>query len=444
MTTEALKSCTLKKLAEMAKKRGVSGWHDMRKDQLVRALARLQAKPAVNGKALHRRQVVALKVGAKTVKKVVPPTRRSSLSRPTPALKRLPTLTPSPVAKSTSNSKPATNSKPLVSKPAAAAKQAAPAPLSVSARSALASKENLSIKASKIHQRLAHARAKQERLKNLASCNPPGLPQGYSKDRLIAMVRGPYWLHAYWELTRQGVRRAEAAMGQDWHAAKPVLRLLEVSGGGTTSSSERVVRDIEIHGDVNNWYVSVQDPPKSYRLEIGYVSAGGKFFVLARSNVVHTPRSGASDAIDENWTEVVEDFDKIFAMSGGYSMTGVPSELQEVFEERLRRPMGSPMMTKFGSGANGIVPRRRGFSFEMDAELIVFGTTEPDAHVTLQGEPVKIRPDGTFTVRYSMPNCRQVIPAVACSADGVEQRTVILAVERNTKSMEPLVRDNNE
>jgi hypothetical protein len=61
--------------------------------------------------------------------------------------------------------------------------------------------------------------------------------------------------------------------------------------------------------------------------------------------------------------------------------------------------------------------------------------------VTLHGEPVKLRPDGTFTVRYSLPNCRQVIPAVAASGDGVEQRTIILAVERNTKTLEPVTRE---
>ena len=61
--------------------------------------------------------------------------------------------------------------------------------------------------------------------------------------------------------------------------------------------------------------------------------------------------------------------------------------------------------------------------------------------MTLQNEPIKLRPDGTFTVRYSLPNARQVIPAVAASANGLEQRTVVLAVERNTKTMEPLIRD---
>jgi hypothetical protein len=90
------------------------------------------------------------------------------------------------------------------------------------------------------------------------------------------------------------------------------------------------------------------------------------------------------------------------------------------------------------------MPRRKEFKFEIDAELIVYGVTEADAHVTLQGDPVKLRPDGTFTVRFGLPNCRQVIPAIACSATGLEQRTVVLAVERNTKVMEPLVRDANE
>ncbi len=49
---------------------------------------------------------------------------------------------------------------------------------------------------------------------------------------------------------------------------------------------------MEIHGGVNNWYIDVYNPPKSYQLDIGYLRAEGKFFCLARSNVVSTPRRG--------------------------------------------------------------------------------------------------------------------------------------------------------
>ena len=43
-------------------------------------------------------------------------------------------------------------------------------------------------------------------------------------------------------------------------------------------------------------------------------------------------------------------------------------------------------------------------AFDIDAELIVYGKTDPAAHCTLQNEPVKLRPDGTFTMRFSLPD----------------------------------------
>jgi hypothetical protein len=85
-----------------------------------------------------------------------------------------------------------------------------------------------------------------------------------------------------------------------------------------------------------------------------------------------------------------------------------------------------------------------GFQLEIDAELIVYGATQPDAYVTLQGEPVKVQSDGTFRVRVDMPNKRQVLPIVASLADGSSRQTVVMAVERNTKAMEPYGRDMGE
>ncbi len=231
------------------------------------------------------------------------------------------------------------------------------------------------------------------------------------------------------------------ALSQDWHSSKPVLRLSRIATRSTTSSAETVIRHIEIHGGVNNWYVDVQDPPKSFRLDIGYLAPGGKFFVLARSNIVTTPRFGATDNIDENWNAIADDFEKVYAMSGGFTADGASGELKELFEERLRRPMTAPVIGTNGASIPVLDPRAKEFTFSVDAEMIFYGTTQPNAKVTLKGDPVKVRPDGTFTVRYSMPNRRQVIPVVASSADGMEQRTIVLAVERNTKFMEPILRD---
>ncbi len=281
--------------------------------------------------------------------------------------------------------------------------------------------------------------------RDLSAKVPKDLPGGYGKDRIVVMVRDPYWLHSYWELTHRAIQRAEAALGQDWHTSRPILRLLDVSSRDTTAQSESVVRDIDIHGGCNNWYIDVGNPPRSFRVDIGYLSRRGQFYALARSNVVTTPRAGISDVIDENWADIdPKKADRIYAMSGGFDPTASSLELKQLFEERLRRPMGSPAVTSFGSGAYP-PSRMRKFWFQLDAELIVYGATEPNARVTLQGEPVKLRPDGTFTMRFSLPDSRQIIPAVAASADGVEERTIVLAVERNTKQLEPLIHDvNNE
>jgi hypothetical protein len=271
---------------------------------------------------------------------------------------------------------------------------------------------------------------------------PRPLEHACVKDRIIVMVRDPFWLHAYWELSRTTLARAQAALGQEWHAARPILRLMDVSSEDTTSASERHIRDIPIHGGVNNWYIDVVTPPRSFRVDVGYLGRNGKFFVLARSNVVTTPKAGVSDVLDENWSSVQEQFEKIYHQSGGSKDSGVSSDLRDLFEERLRRPMQNLSRQSLGAGTLGTPAR--GFHFEIDAELIVYGATEPNAKVTLQGEHVQLRPDGTFTVRFALPDSRQIIPAVSASHDGVEERTIVLAVERNTKELEPMIHDGNE
>ncbi len=283
---------------------------------------------------------------------------------------------------------------------------------------------------------LRQLRDRLTEFRKISSQSSPSPPRP-SQDRLVVMVRDPYWLHAYWELAPQSVERAQSALGQHWHATRPVLRLFHVAADGAAE----LQREIPIHGGVNHWYVDVQNPPQQYRMEIGYVTAGGQFYCLARSNTVMTPPAGTSDSIDENWADIDQNADRIFAMSGGYSDRGTSLELQELLEERLRRPMGNPMQTRYGSGASRALMDTQELPFAVDAELIVYGVSHPHAHVTLQGEPVPLRDDGSFTVRMSLPDRRQVIPVIASSSDGVEQRTIILAVERNTKVLGRVVRD---
>ncbi len=229
-------------------------------------------------------------------------------------------------------------------------------------------------------------------------------------------------------------------MNQHWHASRSMLRLYEVLREGAIISARKIVRDIEIHGGVNNWYIDVQDPPKTFQLEIGFLAGTGKFFCLARSNVVTTPASGRENAFDKNWSEVAKDFERIFALSGGYSEPESRGDLKEVFEERLQRPMGDSIASQLGLGGEGPNGEKT-IKLKIDTELIVHGVTEPGAHVSLLGEPVHLRSDGTFAVRFNLPERRHILPVVARSPGGAQQRTIVLSIDRNTKIMEPLIRE---
>ena len=68
---------------------------------------------------------------------------------------------------------------------------------------------------------LTQIRAKLERSKNVASDLSDA--RRVTKERIVVMVRDPYWLHAYWEIKRQSVERVQAAMSQDWHTARPLF-----------------------------------------------------------------------------------------------------------------------------------------------------------------------------------------------------------------------------
>ncbi len=290
---------------------------------------------------------------------------------------------------------------------------------------------------------LRKIRAKLARAKDLAH---KATDQGRStpSDRLVIIVRDPYWLHAYWELTPQSVDRAQAALGQHWHGAKPILRLSEVARETASTAVRATLRDIEIHGGVNNWYIDVPEPPKRFQVEIGYLATGGRFLALARSNIVTTSIPKGNSRVDGNWIGVAEDSERIYAMSGGYDVDGAHSDLKDIFERKLRRPMNAPLVPRFGGESEDMDGRSPGFALEVDAEVVLFGATDPGSRVTIKGQRIPIQEDGTFTFRFAMPNRRQVLPLVADSSDGSEQRMVVVAIERNTKVMEPIAREVDE
>jgi len=74
----------------------------------------------------------------------------------------------------------------------------------------------------------------------------------------------------------------------------------------------------------------------------------------------------------------------------------------------------------------------REFFMHVNAEVIFYGGTHPAAKVTVAGQPIQLRPDGTFSYHFKFPDQDFEIPIVAVSPDGQETRSAVLFFKRDT------------
>ena len=385
ITAASLQSQKQKELAQLARKQGIPGWHSMRKAQLIGALLEIEKK----GK----------KSGPKAVSKPAAASKKKSTRT------RRPTAGPSVNSSVNSSVKKSQRSKSAIAK------------------------------------KIQAQRQQEEQLKDLALIKESSRShRAPENDRIVLVVRDSFWVQAYWEITRASVSRARAAFAGKWYAAQPVLRLLKISNDGNTNAVEEIVEEIPIHGGVNNWFINIKVPSRNYRVVVGYLcKESGKFHLIAKSNEVNLPK--ASEAADCTWNDITNEAQRFYSLSGGNDPNLASADLKAVFEEKSRQPMHIPAFQRLGSA---IYPTARQFEFEVDAHMIVHGSTDPQASVSVGGEPVHVESDGTFVLKMDLPNRRQVLPVIASSRDGTEQRTTVLAIERNTKVMEPLTREIDE
>lgn len=96
---------------------------------------------------------------------------------------------------------------------------------------------------------------------------------------------------------------------------------------------------------------------------------------------------------------------------------------------------GSPGASWAGSpGASWSRPAgQRAFFLHVNAEVIFYGGTDPAATLTVNGEAVNIRRDGSFRFHFRLPDGEFEVPIVAVSPDGKETRSATLRFQRATE-----------
>jgi hypothetical protein len=121
-------------------------------------------------------------------------------------------------------------------------------------------------------------------------------------------------------------------------------------------------------------------------------------------------------------------------------------EITELIRRQLREELSSITAAELsrgqGPGQVGAVSgvsspaarldfgKGRGFWFNVNAELVIYGATERGAKLIVGGRAVALRPDGTFSFRFALPDGNYDLPITAVAPDGQESRQADLSFRR--------------
>ncbi len=254
---------------------------------------------------------------------------------------------------------------------------------------------------------------------------PVDLPYQYDQDKIVLQVRDPWWIHAYWEVRPSIFERLRNEFKDEFFRAKRILRVYDVSQIIFNGSNAHRFFDIQVNESANNWYIDTGGPGRSWCVDLGLLLPDGRFITIVRSNTVQTPLEGPSWITDEEWMIPEDMFSRLYGMGFGLGRSSPVGKAWGIITSPGIASMASPVKK---------IPGERKFRLVADCELIVYGATEPDAKVTVQGREIKLRPDGTFSLRFAFPNGKQVIPVKAVSSDNAEEHTITPIVSRDTKT----------
>ncbi|MBE0539924.1 MAG: DUF4912 domain-containing protein [Verrucomicrobia bacterium] len=315
------------------------------------------------------------------------------------------------------------------------------------------------------------------------------LPTAYGTGRLFLTARDPHWLYANWDLTRDQQLRYNA-FSTDGHL---ILRIYVGAVRGepvaeihvhpesrhwfahVERAETRYAAELGYYEAPRQWTTiatsgATLTPPDTISPDTTFsfatipveVSFARLVAIVQRAAYENTPLaqaveelrksghpelpSGATAPVAE-WTPAQERALAAVINVDHVRRVWIGSlEITELIRRQLESEISSIGVARFGlpSSPGGAVTsisspfggeqaREKGFWFNVNAELIIYGATERDATVTIGGRKIKLRPDGSFSYRFALPDGRYDLPVVAVSADGTDGRAAELKFSRQTE-----------
>ena len=288
-----------------------------------------------------------------------------------------------------------------------------------------------------------------------SASSPPAEPA----STVTFLPRDPQWASVGWQISSPDRRRA-----QDAGAQQLCLRVADVTGLPAGAAHPHTFQEVTVDGGLSEWYLPVPLCDRDYRVELGYRLASGGWLSLAFSAVARVPAEAVADrrpAFVPFSIPPVVPFPveaSAQATSGGVEHERFYQQAMAASPIRLRvgsesvqegRQGGAAAGETHASGAgvwasglsaSGAGPARaRSFWLVADAELIVYGATEPTASLTIGQSAVALEADGSFRVHVPFADGEQLYPIQAVSVDGEQRRSIRLDFQRRT----PEARVNN-
>lgn len=314
------------------------------------------------------------------------------------------------------------------------------------------------------------------------------LPEAYGTKKLLLTARDPHWLYAHWDMTREQLQHYNALSAdrhlilrvylnavhgspvtvihvhpesRNWFVhvdrggAKYMAELGYHDAGGKwiaiARSSQTLTPPDSMSEDTSVRFASIPtDIPFSYLLEIIKQVAGehpSLAEALMQLREEGHPGLPETISLTSGGTWTPEQEKALLAVVNMDSVRRVwigSLEVTELVRRQMVRELSSAAAGQFSwptspggvssvSSPFGGREQLKGFWFNVNAELIIYGATEPDAVVTIGGKPIKLRTDGSFSFRFALPDGNFDLPAVAVSSDGDDQRAAALKFSRHTE-----------
>ncbi len=272
------------------------------------------------------------------------------------------------------------------------------------------------------------------------------------KTNVVFLPRDPDWAYVFWQIS--DVDREKA---QSLGASKLCLRLYDASGSDGSNFNQGTLREIAVDSYSTEWYLPIPLADRDYKVELGY-KYGFSWMSLAFSSVSHVPGSHPSEQILDKFvpfnldstSETIQDI----ANTQDIELSGMHERLyqaatnisrrrkvgSEEFMENMNLSTSNDNLTDSGVGnwssginesGSGIV-KNRSFWLVADAELIVYGATEPSAKLTIGDEEVPLAADGTFRIQVPFRDGTQKYDIKAVDESGEQEKRISMKFDRET------------